>query len=317
MKKVITAFLIICAMSPAVFSQQVSEISLRFSYQNNMMRIVLESDKDTIEKANSIASLSDLKIEFPSQFILKKQKDFMFEMFKHDRLLVIQLRNIIDIKVFKLDSPSRIVIDLTSREPIDQLSAQLPPRSHRVHAMVLDAGHGGYDYGIESMKVKEKDMNLMLTNNLRNILLKKGHAIHLTRTTDQAVTIADRIHFANSKNPDVFISMHASLSDNFVVYTSPIEDIHTDITIKLYSQSYRQNRHIEKSRTLAFAIGKSLKKTFKKNVLFREMPLPLLNSMDAPAILLEAPILLFSDYDDSLINKVTDAIREGINAYAL
>jgi N-acetylmuramoyl-L-alanine amidase len=300
-----------------VFSQKVSEVSLRFSFQDDTIRIVLESDKDTIDNANTIASLSDFKIDFPSSFILKKQKDFMFNTAKEGRLLIINLKDISEIKVFKLDMPSRLVIDLKTKEPLAHIPDRVYVKEHTVKLAVLDAGHGGYDYGLESSTAKEKDINLAFTSKLRRALLKEDRIVFLTRKTDRAITIDNRIIFTNSKNPDLFVSVHTSFSNGFVIYTSPIEDIHADITTKLYSQSYRQNRHIENSRAIAFAIGESIKSELEAEVVLREMPLPLLNAMDAPAILIELPMIHFVEQKPDMIAKVLSAILEGITAYEL
>jgi N-acetylmuramoyl-L-alanine amidase len=51
----------------------------------------------------------------------------------------------------------------------------------------LDAGHGGYDYGIISKNAKEKDLNLLFARDLNAILSKKGYKVFLTRKVDQSL----------------------------------------------------------------------------------------------------------------------------------
>ena len=95
-----------------LFAAEKKEVSLRYSQHDNIMRIVLESDDNFIKNANIIATLSGIKIEFPAIFELKKQKDFIFDTSSRDRFLSITLKNVEDVKSYKLASPATIVIDL-------------------------------------------------------------------------------------------------------------------------------------------------------------------------------------------------------------
>ncbi len=52
----------------------------------------------------------------------------------------------------------------------------------------LDAGHGGYDYGIISKDAKEKDLDLLLAKDLNAALAKKGDKVFLTRKVDQSLS---------------------------------------------------------------------------------------------------------------------------------
>jgi len=85
--------------------------------------------------------------------------------------------------------------------------------------------------------------------------------------------------------------------------------------VSLYSLAGRQARHIEKSRALAAAMGKVFKREFKKEVILREVPLPVLVSMDAPAILIEYPSILLNSYDQKMSAILVNAVMEGLEAY--
>ena len=85
--------------------------------------------------------------------------------------------------------------------------------------------------------------------------------------------------------------------------------------MKLYSLAAKQGRHIEKSRTLAKAIGGFLKETFKGDVFTRELPLPVLNSMDATAVLIEYPSLQLNSYDQKMRDLFVNAVVKGIRSY--
>ena len=53
--------------------------------------------------------------------------------------------------------------------------------------------------------------------------------------------------------------MHSSFSNAFVIYTAAVDESATEASAKLYSLAAIQSRHIEKSRSLAKAIGKVFK----------------------------------------------------------
>jgi len=307
-----------------LFAAEKKEVSLRFSQHDNIMRIVLEADDNSIKNASIIATPSSIKIEFPDLIEFKKQKDFIFETSSKDRFLSIILKNVEDVTSYKLSSPSRIVIDLRiSQKNSNNLQALTgaKPKQEAVKAaekpvaskvIFLDAGHGGYDYGIISRDTKEKDLNLIFTKDLNAALSKKGNKTFLTRKIDQSLSILERITLVNSKKPDLFISMHSSFSNAFVVYTAAFDESATEASARSYSLAAIQNRHIEKSRSLAKAIGKALKDEFKGDVFTRELPLPLLSSIDSTAILIEYPSIQLNAYDQKMRDRLANAVVKGI-----
>jgi N-acetylmuramoyl-L-alanine amidase len=333
MKKLLLICIVGLLAAFPLFAEEKKEVSLRFSQHDNIMRVVLESDDNFIRSSNIIATLSSIKIEFPALFELKKQQDFIFDTSVRDRFLSLTLKNVEDLKSYKLISPARIVIDLkiiqkTSKEQAIQTEKKAEPKQAQKQGkeqpaekpvapkvVFLDAGHGGYDYGIQSKGTKEKDLNLLFARDLNAILSKKGYKVFLTRKTDQSLSIFDRIILINSKKPDIFISLHASSSNAFVVYTATVDEPATEASAKLYSLSARQSRHIEKSRVLAKAIGQALKGEFKGDVFAREMPLPILNSIDSAAVLIEYPSLQLNTYDQKMRDRFVNAILKGVSPH--
>lgn len=74
----------------------------------------------------------------------------------------------------------------------------------------IDAGHGGSDSGAIGNGLKEKEINLAIALDLREILNHKykGHAIQLSRTTDQFLSLKQRTDIANQWKADYLISIH-------------------------------------------------------------------------------------------------------------
>ncbi len=349
MRKILLMSLMGLLTAFPLFAEKTSEVSLRYSRQDSMIRLVVESDDELIRNANAVTSLSAIRIELSGPFELKKANDFIFEVSRRDRFLVINLQDVIEIKMFKLSSPARLVFDLKTSaknqgEPIQQapekpqqvpaqqtdqkqqgngqqgqkLPVQTPQpleRARKSVVFVIDPGHGGYEYGIISEDVKEKDINLNLAKDLAAALAKKSRTVFLTRKADQSVPINDRINFSNSKNPDIFISIHSSLSESFAVYVSKVDNQNVDDAAKLYSLFSRQNRHIAKSRALSRVIGKSLESEFKKDVFLRELPLPVLYSMNSAAVLIEYPSAQSFGSDPKMRDRFVNSVLKGISSY--
>jgi len=76
--------------------------------------------------------------------------------------------------------------------------------------VVIDAGHGAHDPGAIGNSVREKDINLKAAVALGNILKQYGAEVFYTRSTDIFLKLQERTAFANTKNADVFVSLHCN-----------------------------------------------------------------------------------------------------------
>lgn len=75
----------------------------------------------------------------------------------------------------------------------------------------LDAGHGGDDPGAVNGDRQEKDDNLNMALAVRDALDAAGHdnlEVILTREDDTALTLEERVEFANRNKATLFVSLH-------------------------------------------------------------------------------------------------------------
>jgi N-acetylmuramoyl-L-alanine amidase len=91
--------------------------------------------------------------------------------------------------------------------------AREPAADKRV--VVIDPGHGGPDTGrIGPNGLPEKNVVLTISNRLATELRARGYEVHLTRTTDTLIALADRPRLANKWKGDrpvaLFLSIHAN-----------------------------------------------------------------------------------------------------------
>ncbi len=77
--------------------------------------------------------------------------------------------------------------------------------------IVLDPGHGGKDSGAIGYQGRyEKKAVLQIALKCAKELKKRGYRVYLTRNRDYFVRLRNRTRFANRKNADLFISIHAN-----------------------------------------------------------------------------------------------------------
>jgi N-acetylmuramoyl-L-alanine amidase len=316
-------------------AQNKVDVKLKFNKQDGLMRIVFEAEETFIQRIKVNISTARIKLDFPEEFNLTSQKDLPFEIAPTDRSLVIKITDESDMKFFRLTAPSRLVLDIRKKEvaagkqpgkkmetPTEKPGEKQPekPAEKQTGAVIsksfaIDAGHGGYDFGITYGNVNEKDISLALAKDLGAALARKGKKVFLLRKVDQYLSLMERINIVNQKGPDVFISLHASLSKNFVLYGPRFEEQTASETVALYRLSMKQKKYAGKSKTLSDGIEKAIKEEFKGDVFRREMPLPLLNSVGAPAVYIEIPSPRFVVYDQPMRTRLVNAIMQGITFY--
>lgn len=170
--------------------------------------------------------------------------------------------------------------------------------------VVLDAGHGGSDYGAIREGINEKDITLDVTQRVDAILRSKGYKTALVRSDDTFVSLEDRVAFSEKEEPETFVSIHV----NSAVSTDP-----TGIETHWYH---------DYSKEFAEIVHKHLVKEIpssKDRGLFKSK-FYVINHTTVPAILCEIGFLSNPDERNELITdsrkqKTAKAIAEGIIEY--
>jgi N-acetylmuramoyl-L-alanine amidase len=110
-------------------------------------------------------------------------------------------------RVHFLLEPPRIVVDLAP--------AGRAQHTGKVHRIVLDPGHGGFDPGaIGPGGVREKDVALDVALRAARALRTAGFDVRLTRDADRAVPLENRSAMANAADADLFVSVHCNASES-------------------------------------------------------------------------------------------------------
>ncbi len=232
---------------------------------------------------------------------------------------------------------------LPAPQPIDR--AVLPLG---VQKIVLDPGHGGADSGtIAPGGIVEKEITLDIGHRLRRLLEKAAFDVAMTRKTDKAVSLKDRVGFANAVRGDLFVSIHINWIKTRktrgveTYYLGPTDDPYlTQLTAMENKESgysltdyrglleaiYMDVRNNE-SRRLASAVQTSLFRSLRtinpkvKNRGVKKAPFIVLVGTRMPAILAEvsclsnkreARLLARPDYRQ----RIAEALFGAIHSYA-
>jgi N-acetylmuramoyl-L-alanine amidase len=195
-------------------------VSFTQSRQNNPDRVIIELQNSrlsetALDKARRATFPGDITIQQP-----------------HPQSVTVSLNldAISDYKLLPLSSPDRLVLDVYSRAaeeanvaqtpqappqpppPVAPTirSAQRPPRD--IKRIVVDPGHGGKDPGaIGHNGTAEKDITLQVGLKLRDLIVQRlGKQVLMTRDRDVFIELDDRAKFANSKDADLFLSVHVN-----------------------------------------------------------------------------------------------------------
>jgi N-acetylmuramoyl-L-alanine amidase len=288
--------------------------------------------------------------------------------------VVMDIKSFETYKVFSLRDPFRIVIDVwggngaakasagppagpaeppdafidkTRKMPRGALAKQLALGVRRV---VIDPGHGGKDFGAPGFfpGVHEKDVVLEIAKRVaRKLREELGLEVVLTRSDDRYLTLEERTAFANTRNGDLFVSIHTNASRDPRAYgtetyflnlatddesirvaamenatsTKNISDLHSILNDLL------KNAKINESSRLAAFVQGALVKNLNlkgydriKDKGVKQAPFYVLLGARMPSILVETAFISNREECQRLTNpsyqdNLADSIVKGIRTY--
>ena len=125
-------------------------------------------------------------------------------------------RFFVDLK--QTGSQPQAILEAKTEKEIEKTDSQpvTSQKNLKKPLIVLDPGHGGTDPGAISISGKyEKNLTLKMALETKKVLEKSGkYKVLLTRDTDKALALRERIRFAHKHEADLFISIHADSARN-------------------------------------------------------------------------------------------------------
>lgn len=182
------------------------------------------------------------------------------------------------------------------------------------YLIIVDAGHGGEDFGAHSMtkpKYQEKHLNLSTAKMLNSFLTQQGYRTIMTRNDDRFIALDKRAEFANEKNPTLFVSVH---------YNSAPSKEAEGIEVYFYRDEQDKKRTRD-SRFLAQSIlDNVIEHTQAKSRGIKHGNFAVIRETKMPAILIEGGFLTNEKEiqrikDPLYLKKLAWGIAQGINAY--
>ncbi|MDO9528497.1 MAG: N-acetylmuramoyl-L-alanine amidase [Syntrophales bacterium] len=181
------------------------------------------------------------------------------------------------------------------------------------HIVVVDPAHGGRDKGVSlSENVSEKDVTLAIARLLKKDLDRsKNIKVLLTRTTNENVSISDRVKIAKKAGTDVFISLHINAgfgrkSSGFEVYFPGFDSATGKNTSNEILKDMVTTEYLNEGVKFAQIIQKNMGKIFsRKDRGLRSAPILVLEGLTVPAVVLEIGFATNTKDKKKLLDKAT------------
>ena len=264
--------------------------------------------------------------------LLKRVRGAQFN--KNTVRVVLDTESVQNYKIFSLSNPFRVVIDVTAQKKQQPRSiSNLPTLAEQfglgVRTIVIDPGHGGKDPGaIGFSGLQEKDIVLKVAKKVADILKKESpYTVILTRDRDVFIPLEERTAIANTKEADLFVSIHANSAPNkkakgietyYLSLATTREEMRAAARenaasakqlsdLQTILQDLMKNSKIEESAKLADSVQQlmvdGLNKNYQVNNLgVKKAPFIVLIGAQMPAILTEIAFISNKDEEKRLRN---------------
>ena len=210
--------------------------------------------------------------------------------------------------------------------PYSDAVAQRPQGKHVV---IVDAAHGGTDFGVKlTNKEYEKSVTLAIAVLVKKELDKSGNIqAQLIRSTDRDVSLSERKKVISEKRSEVFVSIHVNAgfgknSTGYELYYPGFKSIAEDKNdSKAIIKDMTRNKYMNESIKLAQLIQKSMDSIFpRKSRGLRNAPVTILEGVSIPAVVLEIGFATNPDdrkkmMDGNMQDTIARALSQSIKDY--
>lgn len=180
--------------------------------------------------------------------------------------------------------------------------------------IVVDAGHGGDDFGTRSPskpKYHEKSLNLTTALILADYLKGMGYQTVMTRSKDEFIDLKKRAEFANAKEADLFVSVH---------YNSAPSKKASGIEIFYFKSDENKSRSTASRKLAATILAQVTQLTKAKSRGVKHGNFAVIRETKMPAVLVEGGFLTNEDEmekikDPAYVKSLAWGIAQGIKTY--
>ncbi len=201
---------------------------------------------------------------------------------------------------------NKTLTEIAKNEPLIKVEPVVPVKpkhNNKKKYIIIDPGHGGTDCGATRNGIFEKDITLDISKRVVKLLKKKDYVVEMTRTSDQTVSLQDRVEISETFNPDIYVSIHVNSSNSEAPHG-------------IETHYYKDN---------SLDLAKNLHAAMLNNVNANDRGLfkskfYVINHTTAPAVLVEIGFLSNPEERAQIVSEArkqatAKAIVEGINDY--
>ncbi len=243
----------------------------------------------------------------------------MIVVIRKKNVLLVSLLLLFSITVFSIG----FAVDYS--KPVTGANEQVPINQQVVaKTVVLDAGHGGEDPGAVSdySGLKEKDVNLNIVMQIKNLLEKDNYKVILTRDSDQLIYGTETKNILQKRRED--LTRRKQIMD----------ESGADIVVSIHLNKFAQTKYhgaqvffppnSPDSQKLANEIQNSIRlnadNTNDRVALVKKDQIMILKNLKTTTVVCECGFLSNSDEEKKLTtedyqNKIAQAIKGGIDNY--
>lgn len=165
------------------------------------------------------------------------------------------------------------------------------------YTVIIDAGHGGSDYGATYQGRREKDDTLRLALAVGEALERKCVDVEYTRTTDVYNTPFEKATIGNNSDADLFLSIHRN--------AVPTPNTATGVETLVYDDNGLKARLARNINSQLSSLG------FNNRGVIERPNLVVLRRTRIPAVLVEVGFI-DNEKDNAFFDENFDAIAEAI-----
>jgi hypothetical protein len=189
-----------------------------------------------------------------------------------------------------------------------------PLKTDKLYTIVIDAGHGGGDFGANSPDGKyEKDFTLSIAQKIKALNKNDKIQVVLSRSKDEMINVVDRSNQINAMHPDLLISIHLNSVSNKNTWTE------SNHGVEFYIPKEKKGSNITvQSNLLASALNNTTANIFKANngVMTRNKGVWILDASKCPAVIIEcgsinskSDLEVLATKQDELANSILQAVE--------
>ena len=321
MKKI--AILLICILFiPAISKGDQQVLKLRASHHAGFLRIVLEGRESVINNAMVYQRGQNILINFPEiEFAIQTEKESVAYSRADKNTVMFYPGEFRGLKVFTLKHPARLVIDVYLKEikeeraPVISFPEEEKAFSLKIRTVVIDPGHGGYEYGLVKDKFIEKNIVLDIAQKLDSLINRGSSRSFVKRGSDRVLSMKNRIDFSKKKEADIFISLHIGNHSDIAVYV-PVITEHVPEPVRSHMDNKGQEDYMGETVALLNAMKEALNTDFGDDMVsVRYLPYSILSKVEAAALMIELPSFSDVNYNEKLKTEIANTLYKGLYFY--